>query len=95
MEAMNSSSNRKPKSASVQPQKQKPGKRVKTTIVMDADLDFRLGANAEFQKTDRSSLAARLIDQGLRSLKFDQHLRAFTESASVAGEVNPAAQISA
>jgi hypothetical protein len=73
-------------------QRQKTGDRVKTTIVMDSDLDFRLGANAEFQKMDRSSLAAKLIDQGLRALSFDKHLRAFTESANESGELNLAAQ---
>jgi len=85
---MEAKASNRQKRASVPKQKQKPGDRVKTTIVMDSDLDFRLGANAEFQKLDRSTLAARLIDQGLRALKFDQHLRAFNDSASDSAGLN-------
>lgn len=69
-------------------QKPKQAERTKVTIVLDADLDFRLGASAEFRKLNRSELAAILIDQGLRVTKFDQHLRQFTDSASETAELN-------
>jgi hypothetical protein len=44
----------------------KTTERVKSTIVMDRDLDFLLGSIAHHQDMERSELAVSLIERGLR-----------------------------
>jgi len=65
--------------------------KLKTTIVMDAQIDFRLGAIAASMRVDRSALAAKLIDDGLRRYALDGVLRQFSDQQSSAGDVSQAA----
>jgi hypothetical protein len=51
--------------------------RVKSTLLLAEDLDFRLTTIAASQKTDRSQLASQLIDAGLRRYALDAALRKF------------------
>lgn len=49
--------------------------RVRATLLLDEQLDFRLTTIAASLKGDRSTLAAQLIDQGLRRYALDAALR--------------------
>jgi hypothetical protein len=51
--------------------------RVKSTLLLAEDLDFRLTTIAASLKTDRSQLAAQLLDAGLRRYGLDDALRKF------------------
>jgi hypothetical protein len=63
--------------------------RIKATIVMSGSVDFRLGAVAAHLKLDRSSLAAKLIDEGLRRYALDSVLRQFSDRQSLDGSMSP------
>lgn len=69
-------------------QARKSATRVKSTIVMGGDVDFRLGAIASHLRMDRSSLAAKLIDEGLRRYALDAALRQFSDRQSEVGEIS-------
>jgi len=64
--------------------------RVKATIVLSGSTDFRLSSIAASLGIDRSALAAKLIDQGLRAYGLDAVLRQFTDRQSVDGGVSQA-----
>ena len=66
----------------------KSADRVKSTIVMGVSVDFRLGAIAASLRVDRSALAAKLIDEGLRRYALDGVLRQFSDRPSSAGDVS-------
>ena len=66
----------------------KSADRVKSTIVMSGSVDFRLGAIAASLRVDRSALAAKLIDEGLRRYALDGVLRQFSDRPSSAGDVS-------
>jgi hypothetical protein len=76
--------------ASALRQSRKASIRVKCTIVMDGGIDFRLGSIASHLKIDRSALAAKLIDEGLRRYALDGVLRQFSDRQSQSAEINPA-----
>lgn len=52
--------------------------RSKVTLLLPDSVDFRLTAIAASQKSDRSTLAAQLIDTGLRRFALDAALRQHT-----------------
>lgn len=57
--------------------------RVAATLLLPDSVDFRLTTIARSQKTDRSTLAAQLLDAGLRRFALDAALRQYTgETAS-------------
>jgi hypothetical protein len=65
--------------------------RTKATLLLPDSVDFRLTSIAASLKTDRSTLAAQLIDTGLRRFALDAALRQHvgseaTSDASGAGE---------
>ena len=62
--------------------------RIKSTIVMDAQVDFRLGAIAASLRVDRSALAAKLIDEGLRRYALDGVLRQFSDRQESSAQIN-------
>jgi hypothetical protein len=49
--------------------------RIAATLLLPDSVDFRLSTIAKSQKTDRSTLAAQLIDAGLRRYALDAALR--------------------
>jgi hypothetical protein len=49
--------------------------RQKITLVVSDSVDFRLGALASFLKLDRSTLAAKLLDQGMKAYAVDAAFR--------------------
>ena len=51
--------------------------RVAATLLLPDSVDFRLTTIARSQKTDRSTLAAQLIDAGLRRFALDAALRQY------------------
>ena len=60
------------------PADQKKGRadgRIAATLLLPDSVDFRLTTIAKSQKTDRSTLAAQLIDAGLRRFSLDAALR--------------------
>lgn len=61
--------------------------RTKATLLLPDSVDFRLTSIAASLKTDRSTLAAQLIDTGLRRFALDAALRQHVgaEAASDAG----------
>jgi len=62
----------------VKPAEQKKGRadgRIAATLLLPDSVDFRLTTIAKSQKTDRSTLAAQLIDAGLRRFALDAALR--------------------
>jgi hypothetical protein len=66
----------------------KSADRVKSTIVMSGSVDFRLGAIAASLRVDRSALAAKLIDEGLKRYSLDAVLRQFSDRQESAGDVS-------
>lgn len=56
--------------------------RVKATLLLPESVDFRLTTIAKHQKIDRSTLAAQLIDTGLRRFALDVALRQHAGDAS-------------
>jgi len=67
------------------PAERKPARkdgRVKSTLLLDETLDFRLSTIAASLKIDRSTLAAQLIDAGLRRYALDAALRQFAGAAA-------------
>ena len=54
--------------------------RVRATLLMDEELDFRLTTIAASLKSDRSTLAVQLLDQGLRRYSLDAALRQHSKS---------------
>jgi hypothetical protein len=65
---------------SARPDPRKPARkdgRIKATLLLAEDLDFRLTTIAASLKTDRSQLAALLLDAGLRRYGLDDALRKF------------------
>jgi hypothetical protein len=69
--------------------------RVKTTIVMDGSLDFRLASVSASLGMDKSELAAKLIDSGLRPYALDGLLRQFTDRPEIAGHVSESKETAA
>jgi predicted transcriptional regulator len=55
--------------------------RVAATLLLPDSVDFRLTTIAKSQKTDRSTLAAQLIDAGLRRFALDAALRQYSGEA--------------
>jgi hypothetical protein len=51
--------------------------RIKSTLLLPKDLDFRLTTIAASLNLDRSQLAAQLLDQSLRRYALDDALRKF------------------
>jgi hypothetical protein len=88
METMTTESVKPQRRASAPRQSRKATMRVKCTIVMDGGIDFRLGAIASHLKIDRSALAAKLIDEGLRRYALDGVLRQFSDRQSETSEIN-------
>jgi hypothetical protein len=78
----------KPARKSAERAKGMAAERVKATIVMAGSVDFRLSSVAASLGIDRSALAARLIDQGLRAYNLDAVLRQFSDRQSDADGVN-------
>lgn len=66
----------------------KSADRVKATIVMSPGVDFRLGAVAAHLQLDRSALAAKLIDEGLRRYSLDSVLRQFADRQNLGDGVS-------
>jgi hypothetical protein len=64
--------------------------RIKATIVMSGSVDFRLSSIAASLRMDRSQLAAKLIDEGLRRYSLDAVLRQFADRQSLDGDVSQA-----
>jgi hypothetical protein len=56
--------------------------RIKSTLLLPRDLDFRLTTIAASVNLDRSQLAAQLLDQSLRRYGLDEALRRFAGSES-------------
>jgi cell division septation protein DedD len=54
---------------------QKAESRQKITLVVSDSVDFRLGALASLLKLDRSTLAAKLLDQGMKAYAVDAVFR--------------------
>jgi hypothetical protein len=54
---------------------QRAGSRQKITLVVSDSVDFRLGALSAFLKVDRSTLAAKLLDQGMKAYAVDAAFR--------------------
>lgn len=71
-------------------QVRKSAVRVKATVVMDGSIDFRLGAIAAHLQVDRSALAAKLIDEGLRRYALDSVLRQFSDRQNLDAGVSQA-----
>ena len=86
METTTTTAARKARRTAAPKQDRKSATRVKSTIVMDGSIDFRLGAIAAHLKLDRSALAAKLIDDGLRRYALDGVLRSFTDRQSEGAE---------
>jgi predicted DNA-binding ribbon-helix-helix protein len=71
------------KRTSARPAERKPARkdgRVKSTLLLEESLDFRLSTIAASQKMDRSQLASQLIDAGLQRYALDKALRQFAGS---------------
>jgi hypothetical protein len=62
--------------------------KVKATIVMSGNVDFRLGSIAASLGIERSALAAKLIDQGLRAYSLDAVLRQFSDRQNLGDGVS-------
>ena len=90
METTTAPAARPQRRTTAKPQIRKSADRTKCTIVMPASTDFRLGAIAAHLQLDRSSLAAKLIDEGLRRYSLDTVLRQFSDRQSSADNVSPA-----
>jgi hypothetical protein len=88
MENMTSSAARTARRTSPKKQTPKSADRVKSTIVMSGSVDFRLGAIAASLRVDRSALAAKLIDEGLKRYSLDAVLRQFSDRQESAGDVS-------
>jgi hypothetical protein len=95
METMASPTARPPKRTAPRKQAPKSADRVKSTIVMSGSVDFRLGAIAASLRMDRSALAAKLIDEGLRRYALDGVLRQFNDRQEAAGDSSPVSQANA
>lgn len=68
----------------VKPADHKKGRtdgRVAATLLLPDSVDFRLTTIARSQKVDRSTLAAQLLDAGLRRFALDAALRQYTGEA--------------
>jgi len=63
----------------------RPGGRVKASLLLSDELDFRLSTIARSQKLDKSALASQLLDAGLRRYALDAVLR---QHAGAPVEVN-------
>jgi hypothetical protein len=62
---------------------------------MDSQVDFRLGAVAASLRVDRSTLAAKLIDDGLKRYALDAVLRQFSDRQETAGDSSSTSQANA
>ena len=60
--------------------------RIAATLLLPESVDFRLSTIAKSQKLDRSTLAAQLIDAGLRRYALDAALR-----QHISGDASPEA----
>ena len=63
--------------------------RIKSTLLLPRDLDFRLTTIAASVNLDRSQLAAQLLDQSLRRYGLDEALRRFAGTESPRGTRPP------
>jgi hypothetical protein len=88
VETMASSTARTAKRTSPRKQAPKSADRDKSTIVMSGSEDFRLGAIAASLRMDRSALAAKLIDEGLRRYALDGVLRQFSDRQESSAQIN-------
>jgi hypothetical protein len=79
MEATTAPAVRAQRRTTAKPAIRKSADRTKATIVMPTSVDFRLGAVAAHLQLDRSALAAKLIDEGLRRYSLDTVLRQFAD----------------
>jgi hypothetical protein len=75
---------------SAEPSRGMAAERVKATIVMKGQVDFRLSSVAASLGMDRSALAEKLIDQGLKAYSLDAVLRQFTDRQDSAAGVSQA-----
>jgi hypothetical protein len=57
------------------PESRKAGSRQKITLVVSDAVDFRLSTLAAYQRLDRSTLAEKLLDQGMRAYAVDAAFR--------------------
>ena len=90
METMTSPPARREKRTAARKQAPKAADRIKATIVMSPNVDFRLGSVAASLRMDRSALAAKLIDEGLRRYSLDAVLRQFSDRQESSAEINSA-----
>jgi hypothetical protein len=86
----------KPKrTRAAKPDSRKAASRQKITLVVSDAVDFRLGALAAYLKVDRSTLAAKLLDQGMRAYAVDAAFRSVSgqsdDRQDIASELNSAA----
>ena len=65
-----------------EPKKGRTDGRVAVTLLLPDAVDFRLTTIAKSQKVDRSTLAAQLLDAGLRRFALDAALRQYAGDAS-------------
>jgi hypothetical protein len=83
------------KTRAAKPDVKKAASRQKITLVVPDAVDFRLGALASFLKLDRSTLAAKLLDQGMRAYAADAAFRSVfghsDDRRDDAAEINSAA----
>jgi hypothetical protein len=63
------------KTRAAKPDIRKAGSRQKITLVVSDSVDFRIGALASYLKIDRSTLAEKLLDQGMRAYAVDAAFR--------------------
>jgi hypothetical protein len=90
METQTAPAARPAKRTAAKAQARKSADRVKATIVMSPGVDFRLGAVAAHLQLDRSALAAKLIDEGLRRYSLDSVLRQFADRQNLGDGVSQA-----
>lgn len=90
METQATPATRPAKRTAAKKQATKSADRVKATIVMSPGVDFRLGAVAAHLQLDRSALAAKLIDEGLRRYSLDSVLRQFADRQNLDAGVSQA-----
>ncbi len=88
METQTTPATRPAKRTVAKKQAPKSADRVKATIVMSPGVDFRLGAVAAHLQLDRSALAAKLIDEGLRRYSLDSVLRQFADRQNLGDGVS-------
>lgn len=77
---------KKGKRAAAKPADRKSGRadgRTKATLLLPDSVDFRLTTIAKSQKLDRSTLAAQLLDAGLRRYALDAALRQHSGDTAV------------